>query len=83
MLEFSKKYGGRMVFKCHNTRCFVYISFSKKKRLMHCWADGGLDGPPSLSIVLNWKHFNEAVHCLIAHRGCCGIQQQTMKLYRG
>ncbi|KAL4186221.1 hypothetical protein AMTRI_Chr09g32750 [Amborella trichopoda] len=99
MLEFPKKYvGRRMVFKCQNTRCFVYISFSKKRRVMCCWAgvflsiskfpwflhiigcsssfssffyvlvqDGGLHSPPRLSIMLNWKHFNEAVHNLIAH----------------
>ncbi|KAL4188685.1 hypothetical protein AMTRI_Chr08g203310 [Amborella trichopoda] len=24
--------------KCQNTRCFVYISYSKKKRVMCCWA---------------------------------------------
>ncbi|KAL4201932.1 hypothetical protein AMTRI_Chr02g261310 [Amborella trichopoda] len=34
MLEFPKKYVGHLVYKCQNTRCFVYISFSKEKRMM-------------------------------------------------
>ncbi|KAL4181254.1 hypothetical protein AMTRI_Chr12g236310 [Amborella trichopoda] len=38
MLEFPKRYVGRMVFKCQNTRCFVYISFNKKKRVTCFWA---------------------------------------------
>ncbi|KAL4187207.1 hypothetical protein AMTRI_Chr09g17760 [Amborella trichopoda] len=45
----------------------IGCSFSFSSFFHFLVQDSGLHNPPSLSIVLNWKHFNKAVHSLSAH----------------